>query len=228
MRLERAVRPWAATDDSQTLDSLVMERRDRLINLAVFGAAALVWLLVGLIVTTRDPIADPVAGFVGAALIGLAGLHASVEIFRGAPGLLAGRPASNHELDDRTAVRWLMAQRHPGDAVMTTHFGLPALWWYGDIPIGAPIGGGSRVPDGGAVFELSYRGRPCEPEQFRDALKDHRRLLVYLGFRFDDVPAGFDELLWLRLQELGSVPVYREFAERSRVIILGNGIISRI
>ncbi|HEX7781143.1 MAG TPA: hypothetical protein VF424_17970, partial [Vicinamibacterales bacterium] len=37
---------------------------------------------------------------------------------------------------------------------------------------------------------------------------------------FDDVPAGFDELLWLRLQELGSVPVYREFAERSRVIIL--------
>jgi hypothetical protein len=49
-----------------------MERRDRLINLAVFGAAALVWLLVGLIVTTRDPIADPVAGFVGAALIGLA------------------------------------------------------------------------------------------------------------------------------------------------------------
>ena len=72
MRLERAVRPWAATDDRQTLDSLVMERRDRLINLAVFGAAAVVWLLVGLIVTTRDPIADPVAGFVGAALIGLA------------------------------------------------------------------------------------------------------------------------------------------------------------
>jgi hypothetical protein len=72
MRLERAVRPWAATDDSQTLDSLVMERRDRLINLGTFGAAAVVWLLVGLIVTTRDPLEDPVAGFVGAALIGLA------------------------------------------------------------------------------------------------------------------------------------------------------------
>jgi hypothetical protein len=49
-----------------------MESRDRLTNLAVFGAAAVVWVLVGLIVTTRDPIADPVAGFIGAALIGLA------------------------------------------------------------------------------------------------------------------------------------------------------------
>ena len=49
-----------------------MEARDRLINLGVFGAAAVVWLLVALVVTTRDPVADPVAGFVGAALIGLA------------------------------------------------------------------------------------------------------------------------------------------------------------
>jgi hypothetical protein len=49
-----------------------MDARDRLVNLAIFGAAAVVWLLVGLIVTTRDPIADPVAGFIGAALIGLA------------------------------------------------------------------------------------------------------------------------------------------------------------
>lgn len=49
-----------------------MEPRDRLANLAVFGAAAVVWVLVALVVTTRDPILDPVAGFVGAALIGLA------------------------------------------------------------------------------------------------------------------------------------------------------------
>jgi len=48
-----------------------MESRDRLINLGLFAAAAIVWVLVGLIVTTRDPIADPVAGFIGAALIGL-------------------------------------------------------------------------------------------------------------------------------------------------------------
>lgn len=49
-----------------------MEPRDRLTNLAIFGAAALVWILVGLVVTTRDPREDPIAGFVGAALIGLA------------------------------------------------------------------------------------------------------------------------------------------------------------
>lgn len=49
-----------------------METRDRLTNLGFFGAAAVVWALVGLVVTTRDPVVDPGAGFVGAGLIGLA------------------------------------------------------------------------------------------------------------------------------------------------------------
>ena len=49
-----------------------MERRDRLANLGFFAAAAVVWVLAGLVVTTRDPILDPSAGFLGAALIGLA------------------------------------------------------------------------------------------------------------------------------------------------------------
>ena len=71
MRLERALRPWA-WDGPDTLDSLSMESRDRLVNLAIFAAAGIVWLLVALVVTTRDPIEDPVAGFIGAALIGLA------------------------------------------------------------------------------------------------------------------------------------------------------------
>ena len=43
-----------------------------LINLAVFAAAAVVWVLVALVVMTRDPVADPTAGVIGAALIGLA------------------------------------------------------------------------------------------------------------------------------------------------------------
>jgi hypothetical protein len=64
--------PWAATDGGEGLDSLVMERRDRLANLGFFAAAAVVWVLVGLVVTTRDPVVDPGAGFLGAALIGLA------------------------------------------------------------------------------------------------------------------------------------------------------------
>jgi hypothetical protein len=81
MRFERVARPWAAADGGHTLDSLVMETRDRLTNLALFGAAAIVWLLVALVVTTRDPVEDPGAGFIGAALIGLAVGLTTVPIF---------------------------------------------------------------------------------------------------------------------------------------------------
>jgi len=49
-----------------------MESRDRLTNLAFFAAATVVWVLVGLVVMTRDPLVDPAAGFIGAGLIGLA------------------------------------------------------------------------------------------------------------------------------------------------------------
>lgn len=49
-----------------------MDARDRLANLGIFGAAAVVWVLVGLVVTTRDPLTEPLSGFIGAALIGLA------------------------------------------------------------------------------------------------------------------------------------------------------------
>lgn len=81
MRIERVVRPWVTPGPAHTLDSLVMESRDRLANLGVFGAAAVVWALVGLIVTTRDPIEDPVAGFLGAALIGLAIALTTIPLF---------------------------------------------------------------------------------------------------------------------------------------------------
>lgn len=64
--------PWAPERGAEDLDSIVMESRDRLANLGFFAAAAVVWLLVGLVVTTRDPIVDPGAGFIGAILIGLA------------------------------------------------------------------------------------------------------------------------------------------------------------
>ena len=54
------------------LDSMTMEARDRLGNIAAFAAAAVVWILVGLVVSTRDPKLDPAAGYVGALLMGLA------------------------------------------------------------------------------------------------------------------------------------------------------------
>ncbi|GAC1666039.1 MAG: hypothetical protein NVS9B8_07290 [Candidatus Limnocylindrales bacterium] len=66
-------RDMAGSDDlPETLDSLVMEPRDRLTNLAFFAGAGIIWILVALVVTTRDPRIDPTAGFIGAVLIGLA------------------------------------------------------------------------------------------------------------------------------------------------------------
>jgi hypothetical protein len=65
----------------QRLDSLVMEARDRLVNLGFFAAAGVVWILVALVVTTRDPRLDPGAGYVGALLIGLALGLTTVPLF---------------------------------------------------------------------------------------------------------------------------------------------------
>lgn len=59
-----------------------MERRDRIANLALLGGALLAWALVALVVLTRDPIADPSAGLIGAVVIGAAlGLTATPLIW---------------------------------------------------------------------------------------------------------------------------------------------------
>jgi hypothetical protein len=58
-----------------------MEPRDRLANLGLFAAATVVWILVALVVTTRDPRVDSGAGFLGAGLIGLAVGLTSMPLF---------------------------------------------------------------------------------------------------------------------------------------------------
>lgn len=58
-----------------------MEARDRLTNLGLFAAAGVVWVLVALVVTTRDPRVDAGAGYVGALLIGLALGLTAVPLF---------------------------------------------------------------------------------------------------------------------------------------------------
>jgi hypothetical protein len=58
-----------------------MELRDRTANLALFGAAVVAWLVVGMVVLTRDPLEDPSAGFLGAALIGLAAGLTTIPMF---------------------------------------------------------------------------------------------------------------------------------------------------
>jgi hypothetical protein len=78
-RPDPATRPSA--DRSNVLDSFVMEARDRLANLGIFGAAGVAWILVAIVLTTRDPRIDPGAGYVGALLIGLAIGLTTVPIF---------------------------------------------------------------------------------------------------------------------------------------------------
>jgi hypothetical protein len=73
-----AVGPEAGPD---TLDSLVMDARDRLTNLAFFAGAGVVWILVALVLTKRDPSVAAAAGFVGALLIGLAAGLTLVPLF---------------------------------------------------------------------------------------------------------------------------------------------------
>lgn len=58
-----------------------MEQRDRLANLGLLAGAGVVWVLVALVVTTRDPRADAAAGYVGALLIGLALGLTAVPLF---------------------------------------------------------------------------------------------------------------------------------------------------
>jgi hypothetical protein len=65
----------------RSIDSALMEARDRLANLGLFGAAAIGWILVGLVVTTRDPRLDPAAGIVGAVLIGIALGMTTIPLF---------------------------------------------------------------------------------------------------------------------------------------------------
>jgi len=78
---ERRIDRDPSWDEAGPVDSLVMEARDRLANLGLFAAAGIVWFLVALVVTTRDPRLDPLAGYVGSLLIGLALGLTTVPLF---------------------------------------------------------------------------------------------------------------------------------------------------
>jgi hypothetical protein len=153
-----------------------------------------------------------------------AGLAVVIDVgVRGIEDVRDNRPrTSQHQLDDRMAVRALVQAYQPGDAVMTTRLALPALWWYGGIPVAHPRLDRSRQLDGGPILRVEHRlpGPGCSPDALRAALEDRDRVLVYLGFRFDDVPPGFDELLLDRLRELGRIVDDRPFADKGRVVVV--------
>ena len=134
---------------------------------------------------------------------------------RGAGRLHMERPTENHGVDDRTAVSWLISHRQPADVLISTRLGLPALWWYGGISL---AGDGSQATRGTYTVEHRRRGPGCA---LADALKEHRRVLVYIGF--PDMPEGFDELLFAELGRMGTISAYREEAALSRAAVVDLG-----
>lgn len=129
---------------------------------------------------------------------------------RGRADLDARRASTDkHRLDDREAVRWLMSQRKPGDVLISTRLALPAVWWYGGIPISDNAGSGTVLDDGSPVYEVGPTIE-CLPLRLEDALKRHRRVLLYLGF---DVNPSFDRRLLSNLAQLGGMTAYQEFSQ---------------
>ena len=134
-----------------------------------------------------------------------ASLYVSVGIaVQGYAHLDTGVPGdSNHALDDRRAVAWLMARREPGDAILSTRLGWPAIWWYGPVSLRRPLPGG-RLPDGSVMLEAFHEAmqQGCARD-LKAALEGRRRVLLYVGF--PDTPDGFYELLIREFERFGEV-----------------------
>jgi hypothetical protein len=134
---------------------------------------------------------------------------------------LGYRPRSNYGLDDRSSIRFLLANHRPGDAILTTHFGLAALWWYGRISVSNADRGG-RLLDGSPIFEIRHLpAEQCDGGQLRmaAALDDQKRAAVYLAFRMNVEPVGFDELVLREAGRRWALDTYKEYAELSRIAI---------
>jgi hypothetical protein len=134
--------------------------------------------------------------------------------------LLLAPGGGNHALDDRAAMKWLMARHEPGDVLFTTHLAEPAVWWYGDVPIADPDRG-RHQRDGSPIMEVDANApvATCDASGLQRALAGHRRALVFLGFRFDDQPRALDDLLLWRLADFGEMTAYRGFGPWSRVAV---------
>ena len=123
---------------------------------------------------------------------------------------------SNHSVDDRSGVRWLMLQRHPGDAIVTTRLGWPAIWWYGGIPL--PQFEDGQLTDGTALYELTYHPHRQRCRALAEPLGHHQRILVYLSF--PDLPMTVAPRVERQVLALGSVAARRQFTSETRVFVM--------
>lgn len=132
------------------------------------------------------------------------------------------RPQSNYGLDDRRSIRWLLSSVRPGDVVLTTHFGLAAIWWYGGIDI-SKTGRIGHLPGDIPLLEVGHEppGPDCarREQELRAALAGRSRVVVYLGFRLNVLPPGFDYLVLEELGKRGDLVGYQRYAEESRLAV---------
>jgi hypothetical protein len=165
----------------------------------------------------------PRVRLVVAIMVGIVAFQLCSDVLRhGVDDVRRARPADrNRALDDRSGVAWLVAQHQPGDLIMTTHFGLPAVWWYGRIPLQyAGIDSSWYGGEAGSLLAVGHTlsDAECRANDLYGAIRNRSRALVYLGF--EDVPKGFDGLLLNRLKELGSITALQRFGSLSRAAIV--------
>ena len=187
------------------------------VGIALCGDAAVRLAAGALSIRRRRALAVVSAAAAGVAALGVSG----DVVYRGVMAL-AHKPQSNYGLDDRSGIRTLLAMHQPGDVVLTTHYGLAALWWYGQIDVSDPDRT-VQLADGSPVYELEYvePGAACERgrEKLAAALTGHRRTSIYLGFRLNVLPVGFDSLVTQEFSSRGALVGFKQYAEESRVAV---------
>ena len=149
----------------------------------------------------------------------------STEMVRRGRENLLLRPVENHGFNDRAAMRYLMIQRRPGDVLIATHFGLPAVWWYGGIDIGDPNAGRRYPGDGSRVFNLTHHWpdsqlcRPVEGKtQPQRTLAGASRAALFLGFD-SRIPPGLQELTLNTFNDFSRLVSFKLIANEGAVAI---------
>ena len=79
------------------------------------------------------------------------------------------------------------------------------------IPISDDAGAGTVLDDGSPVYEVGPDIN-CRSQRLTNVLKNHRRVLLYLGFDAAPTPS-FDHLLLNTLAGLGGMTAYQEFGQ---------------
>ena len=175
---------------------------------------------------SRDALAGRrVSAFALAGIMAFLFLHLGTDMTQRTRDNLFVWPTENHGLNDHAALRFLMVQRQPGDVLVSTHLGLPAVWWYAGIGI-ADGNAGRRYPDDNSpVLELTYeapKSRACRriegQTDLRRTLGGASRAAVHLGFD-SKTPPGFQQLILDEFSEFSSLVSLKFIATEDAVAI---------